>query len=379
VTPRADERMVGTHLDRGPNDEASGHIVAGMSRYLVGMPIVESEFIVGVDLGGTNIVVCAMSADGVRQHGLASEPTRAQDGPDAVIGRMARMVNETVTVTMRETGVSRAAFRGVGIGAPGPLDREKGLVVIAPNLGWRMVPLRDRMAELTGLPAALDNDANCATYGEWWIGAAKGGRNVIGVTIGTGIGGGLILDGKLYHGSSDVAGEIGHVTIDQTGRRCGCGNYGCLEAYASGTAIAERAREALSYEQESILRDMVGGDVAKITAATVYEAASQGDAVATEVVRDTARFLGTGLANLLNIFNPDVIVIAGGVTRAGEALFAPLRAEIRKRAFKPAVDACRIVPGTLPGTAGVVGAVATFLAQHGASSASSAPSAPRVS
>ncbi len=325
-----------------------------------------SQFIVGVDLGGTNIVVCAMSADGTRQHGLHSEPTRAHEGADAVIGRMAQMVNETINVTMRETGVSRDAFRGVGVGAPGPLDREAGVVLVAPNLGWRNVPLRDRMTELTGLDAAIDNDANCATYGEWWIGAAKGGRNVIGVTIGTGIGGGMIVNGELYHGSSDSAGEIGHTTIDQTGRRCGCGNYGCLEAYASGTAIAERAREALAYDTASILPDLVDGDVSKITAAIVYEAASRGDAVATEVVRDTARFLGTGLANLLNIFNPDVVVIAGGVTQAGEALFGPLRAEIRRRAFKMAVDACRIVPGTLPGTAGVVGAVATFIAQRGA-------------
>lgn len=324
-----------------------------------------SKFIVGVDLGGTNIVVCAMSADGGQQHGLHMEPTRAEEGADAVIARMARMVNETVAITMQETGVARDAIRGVGIGAPGPLDRDAGVVLVAPNLGWHNVPLRDRITELTGLPAALDNDANCATYGEWWIGAAKGARNVIGITIGTGIGGGIILDGVLYHGSSDVAGEIGHTTIDQTGRRCGCGNYGCLEAYASGTAIAERAREALSYDQDSILPSMVGGDVSRITAATVYEAASKGDAVATEVVRDTARFLGTGLANLLNILNPDVVVIAGGVTQAGEALFAPLRAEVRRRAFKPAVDACRIVPGLLPGTAGVVGAVATFIAQRG--------------
>ncbi|MEO7521077.1 MAG: ROK family protein, partial [Gemmatimonas sp.] len=204
---------------------------------------------------------------------------------------------------------------------------------------------------------------NCATYGEFWIGAARGARNVVGMTIGTGIGGGLILDGRLYHGSSDMAGEIGHTTIDQTGRRCGCGNYGCLEAYASGPAIAERAREALAFDQASILRDLVLGDLTRITAQTVYEAAGQGDTVAREVVRDTARFLGTGIANLLNIFNPDVVVIAGGVTQAGEALFAPLRAEVRRRAFKPAVDAVRIVPGELPGTAGVVGAIGTFRSQ----------------
>ena len=124
-------------------------------------------------------------------------------------------------------------FLGVGVGAPGPLDRERGVVVVAPNLGWRDFPLRDSISERTGLPVALDNDANCATIGEWWKGAAQGAKNVVGITIGTGIGGGIIMNGVLYHGSSDVAGEIGHTTIDSTGRYCRCGNYGCLEAYAS--------------------------------------------------------------------------------------------------------------------------------------------------
>jgi glucokinase len=324
----------------------------------------DRQFVIGVDLGGTNIVVGAMSLDGAETHGMHSQPTGATDGADAVIARMIGMVASTISATMVATGVDRAAFVGVGVGAPGPLDRERGMVLLTPNLGWRDVPLRDLIAAGTGLPASLDNDANCATFGEWWIGAARGARNVVGMTIGTGIGGGLILDGRLYHGASDVAGEIGHTTIDQNGRRCGCGNYGCLEAYASGPAIAERAREALAFGEASLLPDMVGGDLSRITAQTVYAAASEGDAVAREVVRDTARYLGTGIANLLNIFNPDVVVVAGGVTQAGEALFEPLRAEVRRRAFKPAVDACRIVPGSLPGTAGVVGAAATFLAQR---------------
>jgi glucokinase len=213
------------------------------------------------------------------------------------------------------------------------------------------------------LPATLDNDANCATIGEWWCGAAKGGRNVVGLTIGTGIGGGLILDGKLYHGASDAAGEIGHTTIDSTGRRCKCGNYGCLEAYTSGPAIAERARETLEVDSDSILPALVDGDLSRITAQTVFEASKKGDRIALEVVRDTAHFLGVGISNLLNVFNPDTFVIAGGVTQAGDLLFEPLRAEVRRRAFKPAVDACRIVPGALPLSAGVVGAVATFRAQ----------------
>ena len=323
-----------------------------------------STFIVGVDLGGTNIVVGAMPADGSREIGVHSLPTQASLGADAVVDRICAMVETTIATTMHETGATRAQFAGVGIGSPGPLDRDKGLVIVTPNLGWTNFPLRNRVADQVGLTATLDNDANCATLGEWWKGAARGGRNVVGITLGTGIGGGLILESKLYHGSSDVAGEVGHMSIASTGRRCKCGNYGCLEAYASGPAIAERAREALSGDEPSMLRELCGGDLAALTAALVYQASEHGDAVAAEVVRDTALFLGTGVANLLNIFNPDVVVLAGGVALAGDSLFLPLRAEVRRRAFKPAVDACRIVPGELGGSAGMVGAVAAFLAEH---------------
>ena len=324
----------------------------------------KERYIVGVDLGGTNIVAGALPDDGSRTYALRSQPTHSELGADAVADRITQMIEDVITVTCAETGATRADFVGVGVGAPGPLDRDLGVVIVAPNLGWHNFPLRARVADAVGLTATLDNDANCATVGEWWAGAAKGGTNVVGLTIGTGIGGGLILNKQLYHGASDVAGEIGHTTIDSTGRRCKCGNYGCLEAYASGPAIAERAREALTGDGSSILHQLVNGQLERITAATVYEASQRGDDLAREVVRDTARFLGTGIANLLNIFNPDIVVVAGGVTAAGDALFEPLRAEVRRRAFKPAVDACRIVPGSLPGSAGVVGAVATFKQQH---------------
>lgn len=329
-------------------------------------PRKKQRYILGVDLGGTNIVVGAMPEDGSGSCAVRSVPTRADQGAEAVVDRIVQLIEMVMADTRAEKpGVSRDAFMGVGIGAPGPLDRERGLVIVAPNLGWHDFPLRDRISSRVGLPATLDNDANCATVGEWWQGAAKGARHVIGMTIGTGIGGGLILDGKLFHGASDVAGEIGHTTIDSTGRRCKCGNYGCLEAYASGTAIAVRAREALERDESgSILPELAGGDRDLITSATVYEAAQRGDPLARELVQETARFLGAGIANLLNIFNPDVVVIAGGVTHAGALLFDPLRVEVRRRAFRPAVDAARIVPGTLPGTAGVVGAIATFRAQQ---------------
>jgi glucokinase len=323
-----------------------------------------TRYVLGVDLGGTKISVGAMTADGSRQLGERTEATLAAEGADAVVGRIVSLIEATIGAVTKETGARRDDILGVGIGSPGPLDRERGIVITTPNLGWHNFPLRDRVADATGLRATLDNDANCATVGEWWIGAARGGRNVVGMTIGTGIGGGLILDGKLYHGSSDVAGEIGHTSIEFNGRRCKCGNEGCLEAYASGPATAERAREALAGGESSALIAMAGGDLSTLTAHHVYDAALQGDRVAREIVRETARFIGAGIANLLNIFNPDVVVLAGGVAEAGEELFAPVRMEVRRRAFKPAVEACRIVPGALHGAAGVVGAVATFLERY---------------
>jgi glucokinase len=324
---------------------------------------VRERFIVGIDLGGTNIAAGVMPVDGTREIAMRMVPTRAEEGAQAVVDRIGALIEDVITQTQLETGAVREDFLGVGIGSPGPLDRARGVVIVTPNLGWRDFPLRDEVSNRVNLPATLDNDANCATLGEWWCGAAKGGRNVVGLTIGTGIGGGLILDGKLYHGSSDAAGEIGHTTIDSTGRRCKCGNYGCLEAYTSGPAIADRARESLEGDADSIMLSLVEGDASRITAQTVFEASKRGDRAALEVVRDTAHFLGVGISNLINIFNPDIFVIAGGVTQAGELLFDPLRAEVRRRAFKPSVEACRIVAGALPLSAGVVGAVATFRAQ----------------
>jgi len=321
------------------------------------------RYLVGVDIGGTNIVVGTVAEDGSAVHGVRSAPTLPAEGPQAVLGRIARLVQASIAETEKTAGVPRDKVVGVGIGSPGPLDRERGLVLLTPNLGWRDLPLRDLVSEAVGLPASLDNDANCAVYGEWWVGAARGAKYVVGLTIGTGIGGGIVLDGRIYHGASDVAGEVGHTTIDSTGRLCKCGNYGCLEAYASGPAIAARAVEGIVAGVETRLPALAGGDLAKVTAETVYEAARTGDEYALELVKDTAKFLGAGVGNLVNIFNPEIVVIVGGVTMAGDQLFVPLRSEVKRRAFKPAVDRCRIVPGELPGTAGVVGAVATFKSQ----------------
>ncbi|HEY8256466.1 MAG TPA: ROK family protein [Gemmatimonadales bacterium] len=322
------------------------------------------RFVLGIDIGGTNLVVGSVAEDGSALRAFGTEPTHAESGATAVVDRLVALAERAIAKTKKE--IPGAEIAGVGVGAPGPLDTKSGVVLLTPNLGWVNMPLRQIIHDRLGLETALDNDANCAVLGEWWVGAARGARHAIGITIGTGIGGGLILDGKLYHGASDVAGEIGHTTIDTEGRRCKCGNYGCLEAYASGPNIAMRAVETLQAGADSLLPSKVGGDLTKITAQTVYEAAQEGDELALEVVNDTAKFLGAGIANLLNVFNPEVVVVCGGVTLAGDHLFVPLRREVARRAFKPAVQACRIVPGELINTAGVYGAAKVFLDQTGA-------------
>lgn len=300
-----------------------------------------------------------MAADGSRVLGLVREPTGVAQGTEGVLARMVDLSRRSMAEARRER--PDLEVLGVGIGAPGPLDAARNIIRLAPNLGWKDFPLRQRVSEQLGLRTVLDNDANCAALGEWWQGAARRTRDAICVTIGTGIGGGIIIDGRLYHGASSAAGELGHTTIDAGGRRCKCGNYGCVEAYASGPAIAARAVEALEAGAESALPGMVGGDLGRITAETVYDAARGGDALALEVVRDTAVYLGAALANFVNIFNPEIVVVCGGVTLAGESLFRPLQHEVSKRAFKAAVEVCQIVPGQLDGMAGVIGAARVFL------------------
>jgi glucokinase len=317
--------------------------------------------VVGVDIGGTNVVVGLVPAVGGRPLGLRNRATASLGRTGEVVGHIVRMVEEAMEEALTEVGGSRDDVIGIGIGCPGPLDLERGIVLDAFNLGWKDFELRDQLGDALGLRANLENDANCATWGEFWLGAGKEARNLVGVTLGTGIGGGLILDGKLVRGAASSAGELGHMTIDFTGRRCACGNYGCLEAYASGPNIAARAREGLEAGAESLLLDMVAGDLDRITAVTVYEALVQGDAYAQEVMLETAKILGAGIANVVNVLSPEVIVIVGGVTRAGEYLFGPVRSEVRRRAFKTAERVCRIVPGDLPETAGVIGAAGLFL------------------
>lgn len=328
-----------------------------------GAPLLSARrgrWIVGVDIGGTNVAVGLVPFDGGPVSGFRKFPTKAGEGPEPLIRRIAAAVRDAIHEGAGADPAAEGRIAGLGIGSPGPLDRERGVVLTTPNLGWRDFPLRSLLAEATGLDATLDNDANCATYGEWWLGAGRGARALIGLTLGTGIGGGIVLEGELFHGVSDAAAEFGHMTIHFAGRRCSCGNRGCLEAYASGPNIAARAVEGLHEGVVSILPDLVEGDLGLLTAAHVSEGALRGDAFAAAVLSETARLLGAGVANLVNAFNPDRIVIAGGVTRAGDLLFEPLREEVRRRAFRPAWERCRIVPWGLVDTAGVVGAAAVF-------------------
>jgi glucokinase len=320
------------------------------------------RWIVGADIGGTNLVVGVVPAEGGEPLAVRTKPTDAPRGPEAVVTDVVRMSRDAVREVLAQQGGEPGDVIGMGVGCPGPVDRGSGVVIESPNLRWREFPLRDRVQALVDWPVGVDNDANCATYGEWWQGAGRGSTSLVGIIIGTGVGGGFILDGRLVHGASDGAGEVGHTTINVSGRRCACGNDGCLEAYASGPAIAARAREGLEAGTQSILSALVGHRLQDITAATVYDAVVQGDPYATAVMTETAKFLGAGIANLINILNPEAVVVMGGVTRAGDHLFVPLRAEVRRRAFKALVEACRILPALLP-EAGVVGA-AGVMASH---------------
>ncbi len=318
------------------------------------------RYILGVDLGGTAIKVGVVPFSGGTVLGMRTLPTEPERGAKAVVDRLVGMARDAIRDARREASLADDAVIGAGLGSPGPLDRATGTVLNTPNLGWRNFPLRDLVANELGLEAELDNDANAAALGEFWLGAGRDVDSLLAVTLGTGIGGGIVIDGEVYHGASDVAGEIGHMTIDATGRKCACGNYGCLEAYASGPAIAARAVEGIESGSTSVLPEMVDGDLSRVTAETVYEAIVAGDVYAKDVMRETAKLLGTGVANLINILNPGLVVVAGGVTRAGDHLFEPLRAEVRRRAFREAADRCRIVSCELGDLAGVVGAAATF-------------------
>ena len=301
----------------------------------------------GVDLGGTNLKLGLVSAGGELLH-RHDAPTEADRGPDHVLARIAQAVRRLADGAQ----VSLADIAAVGIGSPGPLDSKAGVVVFTPNMaGWRDVPVRDRLQKDLGRPVVLENDANAAAYGEFRCGAGRGISNLVLLTLGTGIGGGIILDGRLFRGSTDTGAELGHMVIQYGGRRCGCGNRGCLEAYASATAVVGRMGERIEAGDSSTL-----ASARDFTCRDVFEAAQKGDALAKRIVEETADYLAVGITNILHILNPEMVVLTGGMMGAGDSFLNAIRCRVRETAFERASSACEICWSTLGGDAGILGA-----------------------
>jgi glucokinase len=298
-------------------------------------------YVLGLDIGGTKLAAGVVDDSG-RTRSFAVESTNAEEGPERALERLFDLGRRAVA----ESGIAWAAIGSVGIGAGGPLDTRLGILTAPPHLpGWIDVPIAALAEEAFGLPVALENDATAAAAGEHRYGAGAGTSHMVYLTISTGVGGGVVIDGRLYRGASGNGGELGHVTVDCAGRLCrGCGRKGCLEAYVSGTSIAERAREAG-------MGDLAAGEVAA--------AARAGDPVALEVWDATTDALACGLTSIVNLFEPELVVLGGGVVSGtGEQLLAPVRARVLAEAMLPAAGAARIVEAALGAQVGVVGAAA---------------------
>lgn len=314
--------------------------------------------VLGLDLGGTNMVGAALTADG-ELLARCKIPTEAEGGPIHVIDRMATCLSDVLS----QSGRPREDVLAAGIGSPGPLNPETGVVYTTPNLpGWKEVHVADELHKRLGIPVFVDNDANSAAYGEYWLGAGREFKDVICLTLGTGIGGGIILNNELLHGVDGSAAEIGHMTIEMNGRKCGCGNHGCLEAYASATGIVNRTRDAIQSGEKTVLTQMVP-DLSKLTSKDVSTAMEQGDDLARRIIVETGEILGVGIATLVNLLNPQVVVLCGGVSAVGEPLFEPIRRTVKKRAFEVPAARARIVPSELGDDAGVIGAAGVALSR----------------
>jgi glucokinase len=317
--------------------------------------------VLAMDLGGTKIATALVSAEG-RVLDQRITATLAEEGPEAVIRRMVTAVNSILA----EAHVDRPAFSTIALASAGIIDVPKGIVTASPSLpGWHDIPVQRRMEEETGLRCFLTNDATAAVVAEHRLGAGRGFHNLIYMTISTGIGGGILVDGNLYTGSSGCAGEVGHMIIDADGPPCNCGGTGCLEALASGLAVAKEARRRIARGTKSILIELAEGESQNISAKTVATAAQRGDPLALEVVSRVATYLGIGMANLVNIFNPDRIILGGGMSKMGDLLLDPVRRTVAERAFKLPVRAAEIVPCELGDEVGVVGAALCLLMSKG--------------
>lgn len=314
----------------------------------------EEKYIIGVDLGGTKIAVGVVDKHG-RVLKKKKEKTEIEKGPFGIINQMLKLTEDVSREYIQD-------IEAIGIGAAGPLNTREGLLLSPPNLpNWERVQLTQPFEKKFKIPVYLENDANAAALGELFFGAGRGCANIIYLTISTGIGGGIIINGKLYTGANYNAGEVGHVVLDKDGPLCGCGSYGCLEAFASGTAIAKRAREHIIKEGIKTKILTIAKSTENITAENVFLAAKEGDKFAISLLDEILNYLGIGIAGLCNIFNPECIILGGGVTKIGNILFEKVRRVVDFRCFKPIADAVKILPAKLKDNVGIVGAASVVI------------------
>lgn len=314
-----------------------------------------AQFVIGVDLGGTNARAALITREGhiARQ---ARRPSLQDQPPDSTLGQIVEACREVIAAE----GIAAGQVGGVGIGLPGIMDIHTGICFWSPNFAqWQNVPIGPTVGAGLGIPAFILNDAKCAALGELVYGAGKGVRNMVMITLGTGIGGAFVVDGKLLIGPNGSIGEVGHQTLDPNGPRCGCGNFGCWEAMCARDAIIDLTDRKLQAGRTSLLRELAprGG----VTPELVSRAAAEGDAVALEVFNEIGFLLGVGVAGLINILNPERFVIGGGISQAGELLFGPIRRTVDRRAVPMQRKTAEIVPALLGDNAGVMGAAALVL------------------
>jgi glucokinase len=316
---------------------------------------------IGGDLGGTNFRAGIVDLETGQISHQASIPTLAREGHDAVMNRMAGLINRII----QESDIPTADIGGIGIGVPGVLDLERGMTLLLPNLAgnWPEVPLAETITHYTGLPVTLLNDVRAITYGEWRFGAGQGVDTMACYAIGTGVGGGLVINGNLHLGIGGTAGELGHQTVEPYGAMCGCGNRGCLEVYSSGPAIAAMGMKAVSQGLTTTIAELIENDLNRITPKVIYEAAVGGDRIAMDIFERAGTYLGIAIANTLVSITPRKVVIAGGVSQAGDLLLDPIRRTIKERVFVMPVEQVEIVPARLGNDAGVIG-VAAWARRH---------------
>jgi glucokinase len=299
----------------------------------------------GIDLGGTKIAAGILDTDTGQLIAHDVQPTHAHEGADAVITRMADIVRGLV----ERSGVS---LSGVGVGVPAVVDYEGGRTLLMPNLtkDWYGKPVVAQLQSALDLPVSIINDARAFTLAEATLGAGRGASTCVCFTVGTGIGGGIALDGRLHFGLKGAAGEFGHQTVEPAGPRCGCGNHGCLEAVASGSAITAQAVQVAGSQPEGVLSQLAGGDLSRMTPGVVMQAAEAGDIEAQNILQRAGTYLGIGIANVLTILSADCVVIGGGVSQLGDWLLNPVRAAVRSRCHTVALDEVQIVQAGLDRT-----------------------------